>query len=185
METDVPWDVKWTSEFQRDVEDLKDSGIWSNVKGTIEDIIENPCRKGRYKDGTLKGCRTTHIEEKVICWKVKPGVSSDLQDQVEEVFFLFISHHDDMGFGINNFSPVERSSKFQIELSYYSGYEIERIIHEIFSVMESIDGTRIQSPDWRDENVVVEGSIPPDEREKLESVLPDGANIEFDDSVLF
>lgn len=185
MDVDVPWDVGWNHEFEEVVTDLQTSGRWEQVRSQIEKIIENPVRVGRYKDGTLKGCRTTHLEEKIIGWEVTPGVPEHKQEEVEEVFFHFIVHHDEMGLGFKQRDPVEPSPEFRVTLDYYAGFDMQAKIHDVFQAARDYDGFRVQEPDWRPEQVVVEGVVPPDSRAALESVLPDSADVEYDDPELF
>jgi hypothetical protein len=185
MEFDVPWEVQFDKGFWDTAQRLKESGNWDNIEGTIRKIIEDPARVGRYKDGTLKGVRTTHIGEKVIGWQVKPGVNADMQDKVEEVGFLFIVHHDDMGVGFTQFNPVEGSSDFRVTLPYYGGFEMDGKIAEFYQVAKSSEGFRIRDVDWKPEEVIVEGVVPSDSREDLEEVIPDSADVDYDDPDLF
>lgn len=184
MEFDVPWTVRWDVEFETAVETLKESGRWDHVLGRIEKIIENPVRTGRYKDGTLKGIRTTHVGEQVIGWEVTPGVNADMQHKVEEVYFHFVVHHDDMGIGFTRPNPVERSPTFRVTLPYYGGFEMEAKIHDVFQVAKPVDRFRVKDPDWRPEEVVLEGVVPPEDRDVLESVLPEAAEVGYDDPSL-
>lgn len=185
MEFDVPWEVRFDKDFWDTAEELKESGSWENVKNKILKVIENPARTGRYKDGTLKGCKTTHIGEKVIGWQVKPGVNAELQEEVEEVCFLFIVHHDEQGVGNTQFDPVKQSSEFEISLPYYGGFEMEKKIYQIYQQAKQTDGLRVSGHDWRAEEVLVTGIVPPDARDKLESVIPNSVEIEYDDPELF
>lgn len=185
MDIDVPWEVRWNREFEDAVEELKDAGRWDNLRGKIKKIITAPVQVGKYKDGSLKGCRTTHIGEKVIGWQVKPGVGSDQQEKVEEICFLFIVHHDDMGTGITGYNPVEKSSEFEVDLPYYGGFEMGKKINEMYQAAKKVDGFRVFDPDWQNDQVVVKGIIPPDSRDILENVLPDTAEVSYDDPTLF
>lgn len=184
MDVDVPWTVTWTSEFEDAVEDLKESGRWQQVEGRVKKIIENPARTGRYKDGTLKEIRTTHLSEKIIGWKIIPGVRSELQDRVEKVILLFIVHHDEQGFGFTNTNTVAHSAEFTVQLPYYGGFEMGRKINELFRQAKAVDGFRVHSPDWQDEHVMITGQVPRDERGQLESILPESATVEYEESDL-
>lgn len=185
MDFDVPWEVRWNHEFEEMVNKLKTSGSWDHVRSQIGKIIENPVRIGKYKDGSLKGCRTTHVKEKIIGWEVTPGVQKHMQEEVEEVFFHFIVHHDDMGTGFKQRDPVEPSPEFRVYLDYYAGFDMGSKINDIFQAAKGIDGFQVQDPDWKPEQVIVEGVVPPDSRESLVAVLPDSAEVEYDDPELF
>lgn len=184
MDADVPWVVTWTEEFEDAVTDLKQSGRWQQVERRIRKIIENPARTGKYKDGSLKEIRTTHLGEKIIGWRVIPGVPSDLQDRVEKVILLFIVHHDEQGFGFTNTNTVTHSDAYTVELPYYGGFEMGRKINEIFRQAKQLEGFRVKEPDWQDEYVEISGQIPSEYREKLESILPESATVEYEESGL-
>lgn len=184
MDTDVPWDVEWTKNFEESVEGLKESGRWDQVKSRIEKIVNNPARTGEYKDGALKGIRTTHLSEKVIGWKIIPGVSPDLQHKVEALILLFIVHHDEMGIGFTHENTVEKAQGFEVELPYYGGFEMQRKINDIYNQANEADGFRVQEPDWEAEKVIVSGTIPEDKRPALESVLPESAEVDYENDDL-
>lgn len=183
---DVPWDVRWNKSFEKTVDKLKSSGRFDNYRGTIEDIIEDPVREGRYKEGSLKGLRTTHVEEDIICWEVTPGVHDvDIQHKVEEVYFHFIDHHDDMQTAVTGKKPAEKSSEFELRLPYMKGFVVERKLNEIFTASKGTDAFAVNECEWESEFVSATGVIPPDKREKLDDILPDAAEVEYDDPSLF
>lgn len=183
---DVPWDVRWNKSFEKTVDELKSSGRFDNYRGTIEDIIEGPVRQGKYKEGSLKGLRTTHVEDDIVCWEVTPGVNDvDLQHKVEEVYFHFIDDHDDMETAVSGKDPAERSPEFEIRLPYMEGYVVERKLDKIYTAAAEVDGFIVNDCEWKNEFVEVTGVILPDDRHKLEAVLPDVAEIKYDDPTLF
>lgn len=184
MDFDVPWDITWTEDFEDAVEELKSSGRWQQVERRIKKIIRDPARTGRYKDGSLKEIRTTHLSEKIIGWRIIPGVPSELQHKVERLILLFIVHHDEQGFGFKHAETVDHTRGYEVMLPYYGGFEMQRKINEIYQQARNVEGFRVQEPDWKDEHVIVSGSIPVDEREILEAVLPDAAEIEYEDGGL-
>ena len=183
---DVPWEVRWNKSFEKTVDRLKSSGRFDNYRGTIEDIIENPVREGKYKEGSLKGLRTTHVEDDIVCWEITPGVNNQsLQYKVEEVYFHFIDDHDDMDTAASQKNPAEKSPEFEVRLPYMQGFVIERKINDIYTAAERTDGFIVHECDWENEFVSVAGVIPTDNREKLEEVLPEAAETEYDDPSLF
>jgi hypothetical protein len=183
---DVPWDVRWNKSFEETVDQLKSSGRFDNYRGTIEDIIEYPVREGKYKEGSLKGFRTTHVEDDIVCWEVTPGVNDvSLQHKVEEVYFHFIDDHDDMETAVSGKDPAKKSSEFEVLLPYMEGFVVERKLDEIYTAATKVDGFAVDGCDWESESVSVTGVIPPDDREELENLLPDAAEVDYDDPSLF
>lgn len=183
---DVAWDVRWNKSFEKTVDELKSSGRFDNYRGTIENIIEDPVREGRYKEGSLKGLRTTHVEDDVVCWEVTPGVNDvDLQDKVDEVYFHFIDDHDDMETALSGKNSAEKSSEFEVRLPYMEGFVVERKLNEIYTVTSEINGSAVDECEWESEFVSVIGAIPSDERDKLEDALPSAAEVEYNDPSLF
>jgi len=183
---DVSWDVRWNKSFEKTVDELKSSGRFDNYRGTIEDIIENPVYVGRYKEGSLKGLRTTHVEDDIVCWEVTPGINDvSLQHKVEVVYFHFIDDHDDMETAISGKNPAEKSSEFEIRLPYMEGYVVERKLDEIYTASTEVEGFAVDECEWESEYVSVAGAVPPGERESLEDVLPEAAEVEYDDPTLF
>lgn len=180
---DVPWEVNWNEGFEQDLHAYSDSGdFYDNLCGTVEKIIENPIRVGKYKEGSLKSIRTTHVEQHIIGWEVTPGVNqTDLQDNVEEIYFHFLTHHDEMSDGITNRNPAEKSTNFEIRIPYFGSVDIPPKLNEIYELVGGLDSGDVEDEEWKDEYVSVVGTLPPASREKLEEILPDAAETEYDD----
>lgn len=183
---DVPWEIGWNRKFEQQLEQLKTSGSYDNIRNTIEDIIENPVRSGRHKEGPLSGLRATHVQEKIICWEVTPNIRDpSLQDQVEELYFHFISHHDDMTQAVSRRNPAKTSTtEFVLKLPYMEGYVVEKKLNEIFSLCNEFEDFDIVEQEWEEEYVEVKGIITEESSEKVESVIPESADIDYDSSSL-
>lgn len=183
---DVPWDVNWNRNFEKAVARFSDSGeFYDNLTGTIEKIIREPVRTGKYKEGGLKNFRQTHVEQHVIIWGVEPGVPTpELTDKVEEVYFYSLDHHDEMDVGDLTRDPVEKESSFEIQLQYSQDPDPMAIRSEIFGVIDDIPDATLEDR-WEDTVVVLSGTVPTTETEAIESVVPDSGTVCFDDPTIF
>lgn len=183
---DVPWEVGWNTEFEADLHGYDSSGdLYENLCGTVEKIIQDPIRVGKYKEGSLKNIRTTHVEQHIIGWEVNPGVNqASLQDKVEEVYFHFLAHHDGMSTGVTNKNPVDKSTDFEVHIPYFGTVDIPPKLNEIYVLLDEIEDGEVDTEDWLDEYVLVTGTIPPDSRDALEAILPDSADTTYDDPEL-
>lgn len=183
---DVPWDVNWNKNFERDVRGFASSGtFYDNLKSTIEKIIREPVRTGKYKEGGLKKYRQTHVEQHVIIWGVEPGVPTpDLTDKVEEVYFYSLDHHDEMDSGDLTRNPVEKISEYRIELPYSQEPDPMAIRSELYGIIEEIPSATVQDC-WEDNFVILRGNVPTNETEIIESLVPNSGEVVFDDPTIF
>lgn len=184
--TDLPWDVNWDKRFEQDVEDRKDSGSFEDYKDQIITIIENPVREGRYKSDNLKKIKTEHVsnqEHDLIFFELTPGINDEnLLDELEEVYFYLIDHWDNYGSALTSRNPVEMDYPFVLQIPYLAGgYDVEAVEHEVFELAKVTDGLKIDDTDWTSEHLEITGEAEPETRSKLDEILPDDADIEYND----
>lgn len=178
--TDRHWTINADEKFLDKYEDLKQSsgGLFDNLKKTVDRIKDDPLI-GDPKTGQMKGTRTTHVEHLIVQWKLDPEILRKKQrSDLEEVYFLSITHHDKMGKGIRQGHSVEIELQCLITFFDYD-------IGEELNLLYNIDCLILNEPNWKnDGEVTIEGKVSPKERDFLINRLPDKAEIEFSDSGL-
>lgn len=170
---DTEWDVGFDKRFVDAFEGLEGSGFQDRVQSTVEKIASNPLT-GEAKTGVLKGTRTTHIEHLVIQWELDPEIHrrSDLES-LDEVYFLNLTHHDDME-DVGRRGPVESGGlNFQVE---FDKWEIGAVMNAI----HRMDGTSEIEEQWEPGPPVVTGKIEEDSRDKILDIIPDSADVSFE-----
>lgn len=170
---DTPWNVRFDRRFKEAFEDLEGSGFQDRVRSTVAKIAENPLT-GEPKTGVLKGTRTTHIEHLVIQWELKPEIHRRGHlDNLEEVYFLNVTHHDDM-VDIGRRGPSQMGgTEFRIE---FDEWEVGAVI----SAIHGLDVTHEVEENWDSGPPTVTGKIDANQRERLLNIIPDSASISFE-----
>ncbi|WP_158055958.1 hypothetical protein [Halorussus halophilus] len=174
-----PWEIGADTEFVDSVEEIKESegSLYDNLCKKIEKIKEDPL-VGDPKTGLLKGSRTIHVEHLVLRWEVRPEVNSrDHMEKIEEVYFMCLTHHDDMKTGFSSRSPADVSQECVI---YFEEFDVGKELNELYN----LDYVNLQEPNWLDTGVEVKGTIQSGGKEKLEASLPDCARVEYPQETL-
>ncbi|WP_226042469.1 hypothetical protein [Natrinema sp. DC36] len=178
--TDRHWTINADKKFLDKYESLKQSsgGLFDNLKKTVERIKDNPLI-GDPKTGQMKGTRTTHVEHLIVQWKLDPEIlRKKHKSDLEEVYFLSITHHDKMRKGVRQSQSVE--IELQCVITFF-----EYDIGEELNLLYNIDCVALNEPHWKnDGKVTIKGKVTPMDRDILMSQLPDKAEIEFSDSGL-
>jgi hypothetical protein len=183
---DLPWKVHWDKRFEDDVEEKKASGAFEKYKKQIIQIVENPIEVGKYKSEDYKGLKTVHVSgetQDIICFELTPGINNkDQREKIDEVYLHYIDHWDNYGSALTGRQPADIEYRFAVKIPYLNeGYDVEAVSHEVFSLAEDIEGLSIEDLDWKSEHLHLTGIAEPSTRERLESVLPDVAEIRYDD----
>jgi len=168
------WEIGADQEFLNKVEELQESegDLYNNIKNKIEKIKEDPLT-GDPKTGLLKGSRTVHVEHLVLRWEVRPEVHRRKHlEKIDEVYFLCITHHDDMKEGFSSKNPATISEECVIE---FGSYNVGSELHQLYN----LDFLQLQEPNWHEDGVEVRGTVEKEDREKLESKLPADASIRY------
>lgn len=179
MFDDSPWDVNFDQRFQDTVEDLDTSSgdLKNNVSKTVNAVVNNPL-KGDPKTGQLRGCRTTHIEHLVLIWELDPEIISiEHLDDLKEIYFLNLKHHDKMLDGIAAKSPVEFNHRFTVT---FESLDVQATISKLYDC----DEIHIEDQRWEQEGVTINGSIQANDQTLLETRLPETASITLSNPTL-
>lgn len=174
MFEDAPWDVAYDKQFREKLVELETSSgdLKDNVTKTVQAIVENPL-KGDPKTGQLRGYRTTHIEHLVVVWELDPEVISiEHRDKIEELYFHNIKHHDKMRDAIGSKTPIELTREFTVT---FESFDVQSIISDLYEC----DVTNVETQNWIDNGVVVEGTITEEDQDVLDEILPSSATIQL------
>lgn len=182
--SDLPYKIRWDKDFESDVEELKSSGSFDEYRKQIIEIIKQPIRTGKYKDGDYKGLKTAHVSgnyQDVICFELIPGVNHQSEKpSLEKVYLWHIDHWDNYDSALRSQQPADVKCEFEVEIPYMRGqYDPERVRSDIYDLCTGVDWCSVAEDEWREEYIWVAGEIGPDNQEELADILPESVTVDF------
>lgn len=168
--------------FESDLKDMAtdDKRRAEDIATLCEQIRCNPF-KGEMKQWAMDGLYGLHSGPFVILYELNPHLSPNHDpNEVEEVYFFRVVHHDDQQTAVKNVSRAERTTYVSIRLDYDQTPNVQRVI----SQLHETDEFRFEDANYDGGGVSIQGELVDDTRGRnqaiLTTILPDTAPVEFD-----
>lgn len=180
---DEPLEFGYDEDFERDLRQIKreDGSTAERIVAYCEEIRKNPF-KGEWKQYAMDGLYGLHVEELVLLYQLQPNVSpNNSPNDVDEVYFCRVVHHDDQQTAVTNVDRAERTIYVSLRLEYERVANVQKYVNKLYET----DVFRFQDDSYDSEGVSITGELVNDSegrnREILESLLPEETIIEYDE----
>ncbi len=179
---DDPLRMGYDEKFESDLREVQnsDSSIAERIAEYCEEIRYNPF-KGEMKQHTMDGLYGLHVDPFVLLYEIEPHLSPNHDPtRVEEVYFHRVVHHDDQQTAVRNVNEAERTTYVSIRLEYDQSPNAQKRV----SQLHETDEFRLEESQYDSNGISITGELVDDtrgqNREVLETILPEGAIVEYD-----